>query len=270
MDKPVKCFVVEGEDRDYRFVDGMVKTFFKGKYEALTITLPAEQNIYMLYEKLKADGFETDLIELLREDSPKIQKALFGIDRQRIDEVFLFFDYDIHQNNLKNETPPLDALYEMISFFNNETENGKLYISYPMVEALYDYVDGSCHPFTDCFYPLEKVDHYKDNSGKNNHEASRHFSRYEDWRMIIALFGLRSQCLFSQPRMDYDFYKKCVSVATIFDIQRKYTEQHNVVFILSAFPEFLLDYFKIDFWRGHVNRHKNNYTICPKEVFPII
>ena len=92
MDKPIKCFIVEGEDRDYRFISGMISTFFRGKYESITVCLPAEQNIYMLYSKLKEDNFETDLIELLREDKNNTAaiRALEGIERQRIDEIYLF------------------------------------------------------------------------------------------------------------------------------------------------------------------------------------
>jgi hypothetical protein len=40
------------------------------------ITLPAGQNIYMLWKKLKEDDFETDLIEVLREGSDEIKEQL--------------------------------------------------------------------------------------------------------------------------------------------------------------------------------------------------
>ena len=264
MDKPVKCFIVEGLDRDYRFVNEMVNTLFKGKYDSKTIYLPADQNIYMLYSKLKADDFETDLVELLREDCEEAKKTLEGIDRQRIDEVFLFFDYDVHQDNLKEKQSPLDVLYEMINFFNNETENGKLYISYPMVEALYDYIDGSCQAFTNCLYPFDQIDHYKEKVGLNNRNASRHHTKYDDWKMIISIFGLKVQCLFNVDRIDYEYYSKYVTVGEIFNLQKKYLQQKEVVFVLSAFPEFILDYFGAPFWSLRINRHKNKFLYCPK------
>ncbi|MBQ9008776.1 MAG: hypothetical protein IJ088_05530 [Clostridia bacterium] len=148
MRKPVKCFIVEGVDRDVRFIKEMTSTFFRGKFESLVICLPAAQNIYMLYEKMKRDSFETDLIELIREDIAEAREALDGITRQSIDEVYLFFDFDIHQNNLTGTQNPLAVLRTMVDFFDNETENGKLYISYPMVEAIYDYREGLCEPYT--------------------------------------------------------------------------------------------------------------------------
>ena len=268
MNKPVKCFIVEGLDRDYRFVNELVTSLFKGRYSSITIFLPAEQNIYMLYQKLEEDDFETDLVELLRESSSNAEQALKGIDRQKIDEVFLFFDYDIHQRNLAGDQDPLVVLRKMISFFNNETENGKLYISYPMVEALYDYVDGYCESFTKCLYPIDEIDCYKEKVGTNNRNASRHYTRYQDWKMIFSIFGLKMQCLFCVDRIDYSFYSKKVTVESIFDRQNNYYLTNNVVFILSAFPEFVLDYFKEPFWNANINQHRNKYFKCPKKELP--
>ena len=123
MSKPVKCFIVEGESRDYRFIQDMSSVFFRGRYELVTIFLAAEQNIYMLYNRLKEDGFETDLIEILREENKQAEEALTGIDRQDIDEVYLMFDYDIHQRNLSEDENPSDVLEKMLQFYNNERKS---------------------------------------------------------------------------------------------------------------------------------------------------
>ena len=46
----------------------------------------------------------------------------------------------------------LEAYYtKAYQAIDNETENGKLYISYPMVEALRDYEPGKCGNGEDCF-----------------------------------------------------------------------------------------------------------------------
>ncbi len=267
MNKSIKCFIVEGLDRDYRFINRMVEVFFKGKYESITISLPAGENIYMLYEKLKKDNFETDLIELLREDdnNPTAQKALIGIERQSIDEIYLFFDYDIHQENLPNGQNPIEVLQQMLDFYDNETENGKLYLNYPMVEALYDYQDGYCEPFTTCKYPIEKIPEYKTVTGSGS-PSSRHMLHHDDWRKVISVFGLRIQCLFEVDRITHSFYRDYVSTVSIFEKQISLLTQERSVFILSAFPEFLLDYFKKDFWASHINRHKYKFEHCPKNM----
>ena len=54
----------------------------------------------MLWKKLKADDFDTDIIEVLRESNKKIREQLEGLSRDDFSEVFLFVDYDAHQTNL--------------------------------------------------------------------------------------------------------------------------------------------------------------------------
>lgn len=65
-DKDYKAFIVEGEAREPQIIDNISKIFFShGNYTV--ITLPAGENIYMLWKQLKADDFDTDVIEVLRE-----------------------------------------------------------------------------------------------------------------------------------------------------------------------------------------------------------
>lgn len=129
-DRDYKAFIVEGEFREPQVIDNISKRFFNHGNCKL-IPLPAGENIYMLWKKLEADDFETDIIEVLRESSKESQKLLEGLSREDFSEVFLFFDYDAHQTNLGNADGQ-DALKQMLESFDNETENGKLYVSYLM------------------------------------------------------------------------------------------------------------------------------------------
>ena len=98
-DRDYKAFIVEGEVREPQIIDNISKVFFAhGNFKI--ITLPAEENIYMLWKKLKADDFDTDIIEVLRESNDDIKEQLVGLSRDDFSEVYLFFDYDMHQTNL--------------------------------------------------------------------------------------------------------------------------------------------------------------------------
>ena len=142
VDRDYKAFIVEGAAREPQIIDNISKVFFShGNFKI--ITLPAGENIYMLWKQLKADDFDTDIIEVLRENSDDISRQLDSLTRDDFSEVYLFFDYDAHQTNLRKEDDA-DAVAQMLESFDNETENGKLYISYPMVEALRDYKPGIC------------------------------------------------------------------------------------------------------------------------------
>ena len=142
VDRDYKAFIVEGAAREPQIIDNISKVFFShGNFKI--ITLPAGENIYMLWKQLKADDFDTDIIEVLRENSDDISRQLDSLTRDDFSEVYLLFDYDTHQTNLGRKDD-VDAVAQMLESFDNETENGKLYISYPMVEALRDYKPGIC------------------------------------------------------------------------------------------------------------------------------
>lgn len=192
-DKDFKAFVVEGEAREPLIIENISKVFFHhGNVEI--ITLPAGENIYMIWKKLKDDHFETDIIEVLREGNEEIRKQLCGLTRDDFSEVYLFFDYDAHQNNL-GESDDKDVIDQMLMSFDNETENGKLYISYPMVEALRDYRPGICGNKDNCFVSISELGDYKNNSAL--HSFNPHFRKYDFdiWREVIDVFAMRLSCL---------------------------------------------------------------------------
>lgn len=266
MSSAITLFVVEGESRDYRFISSMTDRFFRGKLTAKIICLPAAQNLYMLYQKMKEDDFETDIVEVLREQSKMAREALEGISRQDIDQVYMFFDYDSHQNNVQKQEANIgkDVVEHMLSVYNDETENGKLYISYPMVEALYDYRDMQCQAFYRCFVPLIEGEEYKRHSGDGNPNANFH-SEISAWESILSVYGLRVQCLFEDENVDAENYSSNVTPMTVFNKQQEAMQKYEGIFVLSALPEFLFDYFKNSFKKHFWKNKRFSFEHCQKE-----
>ena len=62
--------------------------------------------------------------------------TLVDILEVNVSEIFLFFDYDFQESRLTLEENNRH-IGEMLEYFNDETENGKLYINYPMVESVF-------------------------------------------------------------------------------------------------------------------------------------
>ncbi len=253
--KDYKAFIVEGEVREPQVINNISKIFFShGNYTI--ITLPAGENIYMLWKKLKADEFDTDIIEVLRESNAEIRKQLTGLSRDDFSEVYLFFDYDVHQTNL-GKTVNGDIVRQMLESFDNETENGKLYISYPMVEALRDYEPGKCGNGADCFVEIQNLGNYKNVSAERAYNP--HFKEYDIgvWKDIIDVFAMRVSCLYElSDTMDYEQYSREVMPDGIYMLEVKLNEKQKV-FVLSAFPEFLLDYFGVKLWKTCVKHTRN-------------
>ena len=88
-DRDYKAFIVEGEAREPLIIDNISKVFF-AHGNLKIITLPAGQNIYMLWKKLKEDDFDTDIIEVLREEHKELEEQLAGLSRDDFSEVFSF------------------------------------------------------------------------------------------------------------------------------------------------------------------------------------
>lgn len=259
-DKDYKAFIVEGEAREPQVIDNISKVFFKHGNLKI-ITLPAGENIYMLWKKLKADDFDTDIIEVLRESNKKIREQLEGLSRDDFSEVFLFFDYDVHQTNL-GKADGGDVINQMLESFDNETENGKLYISYPMVEALRDFEAGKCGNGDNCFVEISDLAEYKNISSRNS--LNPHFRDYniDVWKEIVDVFSMRISCLLGNVEViSYEQYLDEANPHDIF-ICEQTLAGNNKVFIISAFPEFLVDYFGMKLWRTCVKHAKNQLDIC--------
>jgi len=86
-------------------------------------------NIYDLYERMfdknEDDLDSLDLLGILKERGP----GNINLDED-FSDILLVFDYDPHDNRFS-----VDRINLMLHYFNESTENGKLYINYPMVES---------------------------------------------------------------------------------------------------------------------------------------
>ena len=119
--------IVEGESYEGKVINSVRKTFFlehDWKASYTVIALPAAQNIYMLWNRVKDDEF-VDLIEIVRDSSEDAKNKLKGLSREDFSELYLFFDYDSQQTNLPKDVIPEEVLEKMLETFNNETELGK-------------------------------------------------------------------------------------------------------------------------------------------------
>ena len=251
--KPYIAIIHEGIKREPQILYSITSIFFD-QAEFRIIPLPAEQNIYMLWSQLKQDDFETDVIEVIRGYSDTAAKMLEGLTRDDFSEVYLFFDCDGHQDNIAKDAEVSwpEVLREMLYTFDNETELGKLYVSYPMAEALRDVRAGQCGCATQCLWPICDLGRYKRESAVSQ-DYQQH-SKYtgQSWAEIMDVFAMRASCLFRAPSVfTFEDYRQSVNPRTIFDCQVPWIRSGQI-FVLSAFPEFLLDYFPRDFWARNV------------------
>ena len=123
-------FVFEGAEREPRILKTLARLFF-GEEERLVCSFG--NNIFELYRQLEEYDGDGDLVSILRENKADLPP---GVKSSDFSEIYLFFDYDFQNENLALKEMNR-RLREMLELFDDETDNGKLYVSYPMVESLY-------------------------------------------------------------------------------------------------------------------------------------
>ena len=85
---------------------------------------------------------------------------------------------------------------------------------------------------------------------------------FATWKEIIEVFAVRISCLYEMSdTMEYEQYSREVTPGEIYAMEVKEAEKQRV-FILSAFPEFLLDYFGVRLWKTSVRHTKNQRDKC--------
>ena len=130
------AIISEGEKTEKQIINNLENNF--KNFSNKIIFLSYKANIYSLFKEIEEDE-DIDIISLLKEKQIKANKIrndvenidVSNINSDDISQIYLFFDYDGHTDNASDE-----EIVKMLNKFDNETENGKLYISYPMVEAL--------------------------------------------------------------------------------------------------------------------------------------
>ena len=125
-------FVVEGQ-RGEKPIVKTIESILSDAAHPIEIVV-FKTTIYELYQPLKSGDYDSLVRYLMVTNKLKVEKyvkpeALFSA-------IYLVFDFEPHYHKFSKE-----IISWCQEFFNDETNNGKLYINYPMIEAIYD-IDG--------------------------------------------------------------------------------------------------------------------------------
>ena len=224
--------VFEGEKTEVNIFNSL-KNEFSTSESSTVLHATYNTSIYQLWKQLKDDPY-LDIVEILRDRSEENKSTLEGIGRDDVSQVYLFFDYDGHTKNASD-----DAIENMLTHFNEETEYGKLYISYPMVEALKDLNDKD--DYKDNIVLAKRNIRYKEKVGVSTKYQDVGRLNNDDWQYIIkenlCKGNLIVNDIYSMPNE-----RLCQDV--IFDNQlEKFILPDSKIAVLSAFPFFIVEYF---------------------------
>lgn len=240
-------FIFEGEIYEPHIYDGIKSLFFPRNNDQIICSFCS--SIYTFYKRLKEDfdGF-ADVVDVLKTELEKTDpnNELFNHKSSDFGSIYLFFDYDFYKGNLdvKNK-----HVKELLEYFNEETENGRLYISYPMIESI-QYTkkmpDKDFHKY---------IVNRDDSIGKRFKKEAKEFCYYQgykflkdanNWKYIIQQNVFKANYL-TKDYLSWPLIKNDVEQMSIFKKQlEKHVSPNNEVAILNAFPLFLFDYFPED------------------------
>lgn len=272
-------FVFEGKKTEPSIVDTMFRLYPElCNDDPEKILCSFGTDIHTLYKRIKELGGEVDIVRVLKEerrndktnDIHKIEKS------DDVSHIYLFFDYDFQctLGNLKlNLSTYHQELKEMLAHFNNETDGGKLYISYPMVEALMDDRGKACLCFKASLYFISQEvcrNSYKSDvaglglfnklvvqAGKSGKiKANKLKTIKKIWLGLIKLNLCRAMALCQgQWRLPTSLDE--VEQKLIYDKQYAYVQgAEPQVCVLSPFPLFILEYFGIEGTKALLSKEK--------------
>lgn len=260
-------FVFEGEKREPTLFRTMLHLFFPQIKDKILCSY--KNNIYNLYRKINETDESQDIVSVLRQKWQGEPDNLFKdiYTTSDISEIYLFFDYDC-QNQTKGKELTLQQLNqqmeELLSFFDDETGNGKLYVNYPMIESIrYTKLlpdknyNSYTIPISECInfkqraaefsaYPNLDFISFKYDNKKNslkipNNEQCETIK--QNWQYLKEQ-NVRKALLLTTGSKQIPQKKELISQHDIFSSQiRKYIKVDNSVSVLNSLPLFLYEYF---------------------------
>lgn len=225
-------FIFEGEKTEEQIVFNLQKFFLN---ENTTVKCVYGAEIYQIFRDMATDA-DLDTFNLLKERSTKNREILDAYTRDDFAEIYMFFDYDGH-STLADD----NKLKELLGFFKEETDKGKLYISYPMVESLKHICD--YQTFHDLTVNCKDNIGYKGIVANSSIKELINFNGYDlaIWKLLIDAHLKKMNFV---THDSFTLPNELISQLSIFSRQfEKYINPHSIVAVLSAFPIFLHDYY---------------------------
>ena len=182
MDKVSRMLVlVEGAKTDFRLMEHLFHIYgIDNSHEIVSYNT----NIYVLYQEMFSDGDPSsiDLLQLLKEkERDPVKKEIL---EARYSDIILIFDLDPHDSQFAE-----DKIFEMMRFFTESSDMGKLYLNYPMVEAFYHMKSIPDENYNDYIVSLYELSQrtYKQrvNLENRNHTYSKFAISREECNIVI-------------------------------------------------------------------------------------
>lgn len=254
-------FIIEG-DAERKILDVFRRFYFDKKLKS-NFVYQFCNNIYELYEYMQENEFNSVIMTLKDANANnvklfEINKDLEDYNEHDFDQIYLFFDYDIQNSNLSIDKMNKQA-NELLKFFNDETQNGKIYINYPMIESIkcterlpdLNYKDyrvdiDNCRDFkkwvVDNFTYYKSSDFYLLSSESKDKKSQLSFVR-NNWQ-YLNVQNIKKANYICNNEYKIPDSKSNISQINVFNIEKELALTSRYISIINSFPLFMFEYFK--------------------------
>ncbi|MFS9275804.1 hypothetical protein QM453_08720 [Streptococcus mitis] len=238
-------FITEGKKPEKNLVKSVCNfqsDFFSHKIDYEIVIFST--NIYSLYEKLKENQYEQTVEHIC-----ELSDGEFEYTSEDFSLIYLFFDLDAqHYKEYKDLEKIYIEIEEMLNLFDNATENGKLFLSYPMVEASnYFHESFINHDSVNLVtYPVFSDVRFKDACESFIKEYGPFQTRMKDKNQVWFSLTCYTVYILFHLKINSFIQEGLIDSKDIFLKQyNDFILRLERVLLLSAFPQYLLDFYGV-------------------------
>ena len=187
----------------------------------------------------EGDPGSVDILQALKEhESDENKKKIFDY---RYSDILLIFDLDPQDPTF---TP--DKISEMVSFFVESSDMGKLYLNYPMVEAFYHMKDIPDTAYDSYVATLDELRNrkYKErvNRENRNHDYSKFATTKEECSIVIRQNIDKAWLLSETECVMEEIAQVLPDAGSVLKAQLRMMEEKQVVSVLCTCIFYVVDY----------------------------
>ncbi|XMB65951.1 hypothetical protein RI065_06495 [Mycoplasmatota bacterium zrk1] len=268
--------IVEGTDLEPDLIEVIANAFEQeNKYNVVSVGTNLEAFINIC-DKYSDSLDEVEILDVLKEYEVNKSNPNSNNIRRLSEKYYLkylIFDREPHDENISE-----DLITNLRQIFNDEYDNGIIFINYPMAEAIYDINDIALNKLLN---KTVKIDNIKDNNYKNrvnrfneigflrkvyeNKRAITKFSSIKHWTndfidkmTLIHFLKLLTLNKISMSRYKEENIDLFELLNALYDLQEKRIKEDGEVYVLSTIPiNFVLERksYVIDIY----NRYENTF-----------
>lgn len=248
--------IVEGDSDEVKFLKGLFKkcnqkTEYKF-YSYRTNIHVLAQELFNNYNDFDEGDIDIKLILSSLENDKNRKQLLYD----NYSDIYMIFDFDPQHNH-----PHFDTIKRMVSYFNDSTLQGKLFLNYPMMQSYKHFDKLPCSSFENLEVTLDEIKKYKEIVGKISGFTDLTKYNYITYYSIAVHHVKKANKLlngtYEIPNLD-DYLK--FDYCKIYNLELALFTGRNIISVLNTCVFSLIDFAPNKFF-SFVKQHNDDLLI---------